>query len=106
MNGQVKSFPFYSNVTLLILNLVPLYSIAGSGLAITEQGMQLPGCQGQVRISDLMDDDVCPWKYNSFKDEYTPDCSSCIETHPCEECQYFPIYPCYSPKVCSLHSTN
>jgi hypothetical protein len=82
-------------------NVVGVYQ-AGSGLAITEQGMRLPGCQGQVRISDLMNDDICPWKYN-FKGEYSFDCSSCIETHPCEECQYFPIYPCYSPKRPMVH---
>ena len=23
-------------------------------------------------------------------------CSDCMEESPCEECQYWPIYPCYS----------
>jgi len=76
---------------------------AGSGLAITEQGFQLPGCQGRVRISDLMDTDVCPWKYDSKTDTEVADCSTCIEVAPCTECQYFPIYPCYSPKRPMVH---
>ena len=41
----------------------------------------LPGCQGQVTASDFL-------TYNN--------CNQCINTNFCDECQYWPIYPCYS----------
>ena len=41
----------------------------------------LPGCQGQVTASDFL---TCN------------NCNQCINTNFCDECQYWPIYPCYS----------
>jgi len=57
----------------------------GSGMAYTGVGPNLPGCQGQVKASvfaECQNDDT--------------KCSQCMEESPCEECQYWPIYPCYS----------
>ena len=62
----------------------------GSGLAITGEPPNLPGCQGQVTASD-------------FADNCNNKCKPCISSHPCTECQYWPIYPCYSPKVKKFH---
>jgi hypothetical protein len=53
----------------------------GSGLAYTGEEPNLPGCQGQVTASDYAECD---------------NCKACIETNFCTECQYWPIYPCYS----------
>ena len=63
----------------------------GSGMAITGEPPNLPGCQGQVTASDFAN--VCT------------NCRTCIQTHPCTECQYWPIYPCYSAKVCFSYLT-
>ena len=57
-------------------------------MAITGQPINLPGCQAQVTASD-------------YTNECSKKCAKCIESHPCTECQYWPIYPCYSPKVCT-----
>ena len=54
-------------------------------MAITGEPPNLPGCQGQVTASDFADN--------------CDSCKSCIVSHPCTECQYWPIYPCYSPNV-------
>merc|ERR1712109_108344 len=54
----------------------------GSGMAITGEPPNLPGCQGQVTASDFADN--------------CQNCNACIESHPCTECQYWPVYPCYS----------
>ena len=43
----------------------------------------LAGCQGQVTAS-------------AFANECS-NCNQCIASHFCDECQYWPIYPCYSP---------
>ena len=40
------------------------------------------GCQGQVTASDF--------------EECHGNCVKCIEDRPCDKCQYWPIYPCYS----------
>jgi len=56
----------------------------GSGLALTGQKPYFPGCEGQVAHSDI--------------EECHGNCELCIQTHPCEECKYWPIYPCYSEK--------
>ena len=65
-------------------------------MAITGEPPNLPGCQGQVTASDFAN--VCT------------NCRTCIQTHPCTECQYWPIYPCYSqtkPMVdCLAEYTN
>ena len=63
-------------------------NLGGSGMAITGDPINLPGCQGQVTASD-------------FANECS-NCNACIQSHPCTECQYWPIYPCYSSKVCTL----
>ena len=57
----------------------------GSGMAITGEPPNLPGCQGQVTASDFADN--------------CQNCNACIASHPCTECQYWPIYPCYSSNV-------
>merc|ERR1712051_585491 len=54
----------------------------GSGMALTGVRPYLPGCQGQVTASDFL---TCN------------NCNQCINTNFCNECQYWPIYPCYSP---------
>ena len=74
-----------------------LLLVAGSGLSLTEQPFNMPGCEGSVKASDLKNPDVCPFKNGK------PDCKSCVNSHPCTECQYFPIYPCYSQKVCCCY---
>ena len=43
----------------------------------------LPGCQGQVAASDFGTN--------------CNGCNQCIATHFCDECKYWPIYPCFSP---------
>merc|ERR1711881_209533 len=55
----------------------------GSGMAITGEPPNLPGCQGQVTAYDFANN--------------CQNCKACIASHPCSECQYWPIYPCYSP---------
>ena len=62
------------------------FNLGGSGMAITGDPINLPGCQGQVTASDYANE--------------CSNCNACIQSHPCTECQYWPIYPCYSPKVC------
>ena len=42
----------------------------------------LPGCQGQVTASDF---------------ENCNGCNQCIATNFCDDCKYWPIYPCFSP---------
>ena len=59
----------------------------GSGMALTGELPNLPGCQGQVSASDF---DTCT--ASGIK------CNQCITQSPCTECQYWPIYPCYTPK--------
>merc|ERR1711971_616054 len=53
----------------------------GSGMAYTGQPPNLPGCQAHVKASVFAECDSC---------------NECMEDFPCEECQYWPIYPCYS----------
>ena len=74
-----------------------LLLVAGSGLSLTEQPFNMPGCEGSVKASDLKNPDICSFKNGK------PDCKSCVNSHPCTECQYFPIYPCYSQKVCCCY---
>ena len=54
----------------------------GSGMALTGKSPNLPGCQAQVTASAF---------------EECGNCNQCIASNPCTECQYWPIYPCYSP---------
>ena len=71
----------------------------GSGLALTGKPPNLPGCQAQTSASDFAD---C--KANGQQ------CKQCMVSSPCTECQYWPIYPCYSaarPMVdCVAEYTN
>ena len=69
-------------------NFVGVYQ-GGSGLALTESKHQLPGCQGLVSASQL---EACS------ADKKTKGCRKCRAAHPCTECQYWPIYPCYSSR--------
>jgi len=59
----------------------------GSGMALHGQEPYLPGCQGQVTAAD----------FTQCKSRHLP-CPRCLEEHPCKDCKYWPIYPCYSPK--------
>ena len=61
------------------------YRWAG-GLALTGQKPYFPDCPGQVTHSDYVE---------CHRDHKT--CAQCILERPCTECQYWPIYPCYSP---------
>jgi len=67
----------------------------GSGMGLTGQLPYFPGCQGQVTASDYENCNNCP---------------QCINEHFCNECQYWPIYPCYNqrrPMVsCNMEYTN
>jgi len=54
-------------------------------LAFTGEGPNLPGCQAQVKAS----------VFAECQSDNTP-CNDCMEESPCKECQYWPIYPCYS----------
>ena len=47
----------------------------------------MPGCEGQVTASDW---DQCHQNHQN--------CDQCQQTSPCLECQYWPIYPCFTPE--------
>ena len=47
----------------------------------------LQGCRAQVLHSNW---DKCHAQQKT--------CQQCIEEYPCSECQYWPIYPCYTPE--------
>jgi len=67
----------------------------GSGMSLHGQPPYLPGCQGQVTNTDFV----------KCKNSHIP-CPRCLEEHPCKDCQYWPIYPCYSskrPMVACIH---
>ena len=66
-----------------------VFQKGGSGMAITGEPPNLPGCQGQVTASDFANN--------------CQNCNACIASHPCGECQYWPIYPCYSSNVRSSY---
>ena len=68
---------------------------AGSGMALTNEEPFVPNCGAQVKASVMAQCDA---------DGDT--CRSCYEKHPCTECMYWPIYPCYSskrPMVACIH---
>ena len=51
-----------------------------------------PGCQGHT-------------KYSVYKTcmKNKLNCNKCMRDHLCKECQYWPIYPCYSPERPMIH---
>merc|ERR1711953_150984 len=57
----------------------------GSGMALNGLEPNLPGCQGQVTSS----------QFAQCKDNNVQ-CQQCAAQYPCEDCQYWPIYPCYN----------
>ena len=68
----------------------------GSGLALTGVPPNLPAMQGQCSMSSYEETllECCPDLDNSCKS-----CGSdCVDIDPCTDCQYWPIYPCYSSK--------
>jgi len=65
-------------------NVLGVYQ-GGSGMALTGLEPNLPGCQGQVTASQF-----AQCKDNNIM------CQQCLAQFPCEDCQYWPIYPCYS----------
>ena len=70
-------------------NFVGVYQ---GGAALTVKGTKPigPACQTYVKASD----------YSQCRAEglKKKDCDKCAERYPCDECQYWPIYPCYNPK--------
>ena len=44
----------------------------------------VPNCGGQMRASDMA--------------QCGKSCKRCMNQFPCEDCKYWPIYPCYNPK--------
>ena len=61
--------------------------LGASGLSVKGQELYPPSCTPHVKKSVL----------NQCKAEKT-NCEQCAQKYPCEECQYWPIYPCYTPK--------
>merc|ERR1712038_118684 len=57
---------------------------AGSGMTLKGKSPYVPNCGGQLAAS-------------TFAQCGGP-CRQCIQQYTCEDCQYWPIYPCYSPK--------
>ena len=72
-------------------NFVGVYQ-AGSGLALSSQPLQLPGCQGLVSAS----------VFRQCRAEGDK-CKTCKAKYPCTECEYWPIYPCYNPEKPMIH---
>ena len=58
----------------------------GSGMALTGEEPFVPNCGAQVTASDMAQCDADGIK-----------CRDCYEIKPCTDCQYWPLYPCYSP---------
>ena len=58
-----------------------------SALRLTGQKPYGVGCDGQVRNSD----------WETCKAEKIKRCDQCAEKYPCDECKYWPNYPCYNP---------
>ena len=58
----------------------------GSGMALTGEEPFVPNCGAQVAASDMAQCDADGIK-----------CRDCAEIKPCTDCQYWPLYPCYSP---------
>ena len=56
---------------------------AGSGLILKGKKPYVPNCGGQLAASQMA--------------ECGKSCGQCVRSYTCEECQYWPIYPCYSP---------
>ena len=55
-------------------------------MALTGSEPFVPNCGAQVKASQMAQCDAEDVK-----------CRDCAAAHPCEECMYWPIYPCYSP---------
>merc|ERR1711860_131578 len=60
---------------------------SGSGMSLNGMKPYLPGCEGQVLHSDWTQ---CQAQHLN--------CQRCSDEYSCPECQYFPIYPCYTPE--------
>ena len=60
---------------------------SGGGMGLKGIKPILPRCTGQVLTSD--------WSKCKAQQK---GCDLCIEEFPCPECQYWPIYPCYTPE--------
>ena len=60
---------------------------SGSGMGLKGRYPVMPGCRAQVLDSEWA---KCKAENKFYK--------QCIEEHPCSECQYWPIYPCYTPE--------
>ena len=65
---------------------------SGKGMGLKGMEPFLPGCRAQVLDSD--------WAKCHAQQKT---CKKCIEEHPCSECQYWPIYPCYTPEKPMIH---
>ena len=60
---------------------------SGSGMGLSGMKPILPGCRAQVLTSDWS---KCKAQQKGY--------NWCIQEFPCPECQYWPIYPCYTPE--------
>ena len=60
---------------------------AGSGMTLKGQSPYVPNCGGQLAAST----------FAQCKEEGGGACRQCIQKYACDDCKYWPIYPCYSP---------
>ena len=65
--------------------------LGASGMSIKEEVFPTTICGGYVTNSAAR---ACK-KNSTIKD---PKCENCAIENPCPDCQYYPIYPCYTPK--------
>merc|ERR1712156_172942 len=83
--------------------IVGIWSGAG-GLLLPQEDKPTPGCQGHMKKSDIL---TCSAELGGAKSV----CKTCQKKgYGCKECQYWPIYPCYSDKrpmvQCSVKYEN
>jgi len=62
--------------------------LGASGMSIKGQGLSTTSCGGYVSSSSR----------RKCKKEHIKGCEDCELEYPCDDCQYTPIYPCYTPK--------
>jgi len=62
--------------------------LGASGMSIKGQGLSTTSCGGYVSISSR----------RKCKKEKVRGCEACEALYECPDCQYTPIYPCYTPK--------
>ena len=65
--------------------------LGASGMSIKGQGLQTTSCGGYVNSTAGR---LC----KGDPEIRNPRCENCEKKYPCPDCQYTPIYPCYTPK--------